>query len=66
MGRWIYLNLVLRWLYRPTQRFLHRFDLHYMRPSYPERDKVLWCRWCGARYRVPKGAKALDAEKREA
>jgi len=52
MIRWLYLNFVLRWLYRPTQRLLHRFNLHYMPPMYPERDKVLWCRWCGARYKV--------------
>ncbi len=41
-------------LYRSAQRLLHRLNLHYMPPCHPDGDTVIWCRWCGARYRVPR------------
>lgn len=43
-----------RTLYRPLMRVMHRYRLHYAPPCYLERDAVLWCQWCGMRYRVPK------------
>lgn len=46
---WIYLYSRT---YRAISKLLHRFNLHYMPPIYPDGDTVLWCHWCGARYRV--------------
>jgi hypothetical protein len=45
--RWFWLS----YLYRPTSRLLHRFNLHYMRPMpIIERDRQqFWCEWCGLR-----------------
>lgn len=46
-----------RTAYRPLMRLMHRYNLHYAPPSYPQGDdgyvdKVLWCQWCGLRHRV--------------
>ena len=35
--------------YRLFQKALHRLNLHYMPPCYPNGDTLLWCRWCGVR-----------------
>lgn len=42
---------VLR-LYRPLMKLLHRFDLHYAPPCYPDGDTHLWCQWCGFRQTI--------------
>jgi hypothetical protein len=55
---WIYLYSRTYWA---ISRLLHRFNLHYMPPVYPEGDTVLWCRWCGARYRVPQTGRDEEA-----
>ena len=33
--------------YRGVSRLLHKFDLHYMPPCYPDRDTLYRCAWCG-------------------
>jgi len=55
-----------RTAYRPLMRLMHRYNLHYAPPSYPQGadgyiDKVLWCQWCGMRYliRKPTGSTVL-------
>ena len=35
--------------YRALMRLAHRFNWHYMPPSYPDGDTMIWCHWCGAR-----------------
>jgi hypothetical protein len=41
-------------LYRMVMRLSHRFDWHYMEHCYPDRDHMIWCHWCGARYVFPR------------
>ena len=42
-------------IYGIVSRLLHRFNLHYMSPMGPFDDgsRQLWCKWCGARHRIP-------------
>lgn len=63
-------NLNLRGrAYRTIMRLAHRFNWHYMQPSYPDGDTMLWCHWCGIRivteYRLHKkhGWLTSDVEK---
>lgn len=48
---------MLGWLrgrsYRVIMRIAHRFNWHYAPPCHPEGDTLLWCQWCGLRYRIP-------------
>lgn len=53
--RWLYLYVWCRYLYRPVMRFSHRYNWHYMPLSYPERDTIAWCHWCGIRYTIKRG-----------
>jgi len=41
-----------RWLYRPTMKLLHRFNLCYMKPMpiIEQYEQQVWCQWCGVRY----------------
>ncbi len=41
--------------YRVTMRVAHRYNWHYAPPSYPERDTLLWCHWCGFRQITKRG-----------
>lgn len=41
-------------VYRTVMKLAHRFNWHYMPPCYPDKDTMLWCHWCGARYVLPK------------
>ena len=43
-------------IYRVTMRVAHRFNWHYAPPIYPENDVQLWCKWCGFRQTIKKGA----------
>lgn len=36
-------------IYRAVMRFAHWFNWHYMPPTYPDGDTMLWCKWCGVR-----------------
>ena len=38
-----------RTLYRPLMRLAHYYHWHYAPPLYIEKDKMLWCQWCGFR-----------------
>lgn len=35
--------------YRVVMKLLHKFNLHYAPPIYPNGDTMLWCEWCGFR-----------------
>lgn len=37
--------------YRLIMRVAHRFNWHYAPPIYPDGDTILWCKWCGLRYK---------------
>lgn len=38
----------MKWnIYRAVMKTLHRYNLHYAPPIYPEGDELLWCKWCG-------------------
>ena len=44
------MNLNIRGrVYRAIMRLAHRFNWHYMPPSHPDGDTMLWCHWCGIR-----------------
>lgn len=45
--------------YRFVMRLAHRFNWHYMPPSYPDGDTMIWCHWCGARYVVKRARTVL-------
>lgn len=59
MKRWLFLNIWCRYLYRPTMRLLHRFNLHYAPPTpmtLHKEERHHWCQWCGLRgdvYKTP-------------
>lgn len=50
---WMYLNIWCSYLYRPTMRILHKFNLHYCPPSelqiepYEPYRTYHKCDWCG-------------------
>ena len=51
-------------LYQNTQKILHKLNLHYMPPIYPEGDMQYWCKWCGIRFTIKdywaRGARARE------
>lgn len=55
LRRWVFLNIWCRYLYRPTMRLLHCFNLHYAPPQglmhgeKPDGHNHHWCQWCGLR-----------------
>jgi hypothetical protein len=51
--------MVRRLFYRPLMRFLHRFNLHYAPPCYPDGDTMLWCHWCGFRQVVKRHPRTI-------
>ena len=40
--------------YQLIMKIAHRFHWHYMPPIYPDKDTMIWCHWCGAKYVLPK------------
>jgi len=48
-------NIYYGFLYRPLMRLMHRYNLHYAPPIYPDGDTLLWCKWCGFGAAVKKG-----------
>jgi len=49
-------------LYRPLMRLIHKYNLHYAPPIYPDGDTLLWCKWCGFRAVVKKGNQYLKED----
>lgn len=56
ISRWVFLNIWCSWLYRPTMKILHYFNIHYTPPlqiyngelqKHGKKDH--WCQWCGLR-----------------
>lgn len=60
----------MKWiLYRWIMRVAHRYNWHYAPPVYPDRDTMLWCKWCGLRYvshRARKGIIGVEKSTQEA
>lgn len=54
--------LFYRTAYRPLMRLMHRHDLHYAPACHPDGDTLLWCQWCGLRYRVPPQTSLLNSD----
>ena len=49
-------------LYRLLMRLMHRYNLHYAPPIYPDGDTMLWCQWCGFKAVVKKGNQYLKED----
>ena len=50
--------------YRIIMRLAHRFNWHYAPPIYPDRDTMLWCKWCGFRQVINEPGKLREEIRR--
>lgn len=46
---WTWRGKIRCFFYRNAMKLLHRFNLHYAPPIYPDGEMLLWCKWCGFR-----------------
>lgn len=51
-------------LYRFIMKLAHRYNWHYAPPIHPDRDTMLWCKWCGFRQVVTEN-KNCDISKKQ-